>query len=122
MTSEEARPYQQLSAVQHDTAASRAQVLSAGQDGECRAIEASWRAWKAENVAAIEKELAASRDDPFMRYLIDGRNALFRERIRLHLREKGSMFVALWAPCTSTVRTACWPVSRRTAIRSNWLP
>ena len=89
--------YQQLSGVQHAAAASRAQVQGAGRDGECRAIEETWRAWKTEDVAAVEKELAASRDDPFMRYLIDGRNTLFHARILLHLREKGSMFVALGA-------------------------
>lgn len=89
--------YRQLSAVQHDAEASRAQVQGSGRDGECRAIEETWRAWKSEDVAAVEKELAASRDDPFMRYLIDGRNALFHERILLHLQDKGSMFVALGA-------------------------
>ena len=91
--------FQQLSSAQHNAAALLAVTRSAGKDSECRSIEETWLAWKSENVAAIEAQLAAtaSNDPVFTHYAIDERSALFHQRIERHLKEKGSMFIALGA-------------------------
>jgi len=96
---EKSASFQQLSSAQHNAAALLVAARAAGKDTECRAIEESWLAWKTENVAAVEAQLAAeaSNDPVFTRYGIDERSALFHERINRHLKEKGSMFFALGA-------------------------
>lgn len=94
---EQSASLQELISAQHNAAASLAAARSAGKDAECRGIEDSWLAWKTEDVAAVEAQLAVvtSTDPVFTHYAIDERSALFHERIKRHLEEKGSMFVAV---------------------------
>lgn len=96
---EKSAAFELLSNSRHHAAASLATGHRAGQDDKCRTIEATWLAWKTENVAAVEAQLAAqaSIDPVFTRYGIDERSALFHERINRHLRETGSMFIAVGA-------------------------
>ena len=96
---EKSPAFQQLSHAQHHTVASLAVARGAGNDDECRGIEETWLAWKSENVAAVEAQLAAVAlaDPVFTRYGIDERSALFHQRINRHLQEKGAMFVAVGA-------------------------
>lgn len=96
---EKSASFQQLDSAQHDAAALLTAARGAGKDTECRTIEETWLAWKTENVAAVETQLAAqaSIDPVFTRYGIDERSALFHERINRHLKEKGSMFIAVGA-------------------------
>ena len=89
--------FEMLANAQHHTAASLATGHKAGRGDVCRTIEATWLAWKTENVAAVEAQLAtvASADPVFTHYGIDARSALFHQRIGRHLQEKGSVFAAV---------------------------
>jgi uncharacterized protein YbaP (TraB family) len=92
---EKSAAFQQL----NHAVGSLAVARDAGDDDECRGIEETWLAWKSENVAAVEAQLAAvaSADPVFTRYGIDERSALFHQRITRHLQEKGAIFVAVGA-------------------------
>lgn len=91
--------FEQLIRAQHPDITSPAVARRAGRDDECRGIEETWLAWKSENVAALEAQLAAvaSADPVFTRYGIDERSALFHQRINQQRKETGAIFVAVGA-------------------------